>query len=334
MKDRDMNPTIRIMMATYNGEKYLREQVESILNQTYQNWCLIVQDDGSKDKTWEILEEYCKNDSRISIRKSPESKHGAYYNFHSIANQEKESGIFYDLYMFSDQDDIWDIDKIEKMVRWFEKYKSGNPLFLYGDMRVVDNNKNIISQSICDSQCLHYVNKYSLFFSHIIYGCNVMMNREAFMSVPIINISESYVSILSHDNLYAKFSGISGNVEFLNEALMSYRRHGENATAKQQYGFGIGRIVKRIIGIQDLARDHARTYSQSLIAIDLLKKSTNYDQTELDELQEALENGGFLGISYINEKRISWGNKVKDASHKLIILTGIYKKYLNKNNYG
>ena len=87
-----MEPTVRIMMATYNGEKYLPQQLESIINQTNPNWSLIVQDDGSTDNTWSILEEYSGKDERITIRLSPEEKHGAYYNFHSIANQEKQSG--------------------------------------------------------------------------------------------------------------------------------------------------------------------------------------------------------------------------------------------------
>ena len=84
-----MELSVRIMMATYNGEKYLPQQLDSIITQTYENWSIIVQDDGSTDSTWSILEEYAKQDSRITIKKSPEEKHGAYYNFHSIANQEK-----------------------------------------------------------------------------------------------------------------------------------------------------------------------------------------------------------------------------------------------------
>ena len=59
------NEKIEILMATYNGEKYIKEQINSIINQTYTNWRLLIRDDGSKDKTVEIIKEYEKKDDRI-----------------------------------------------------------------------------------------------------------------------------------------------------------------------------------------------------------------------------------------------------------------------------
>ena len=60
-----MNPKIEILMATYNGEKYVGEQIDSIIHQTYKNWKLLIRDDNSTDKTLEILKEYEKKDKRI-----------------------------------------------------------------------------------------------------------------------------------------------------------------------------------------------------------------------------------------------------------------------------
>ena len=62
-----MTPKIEILMATYNGETYIREQIDSIINQTYKNWILLVRDDNSKDNTVSIIEEYEKKDSRIRL---------------------------------------------------------------------------------------------------------------------------------------------------------------------------------------------------------------------------------------------------------------------------
>ena len=334
--------TVRIMMASYNGEKYLRKQIESIINQSYQNWSLIVQDDGSKDKTWEILEEYCKQDSRITRRRSPEDKHGAYYNFHSIANQEKESGKAYDYYMFCDQDDLWDNDKIERMLFRVQKEKSEQPVFCYADMRVIDEYDKEKISSICKAQGLKYINKESLFFSHNVYGCNTIMNRKAFYSIPLIDTKQKWLSILSHDNLYAKFSGILGKVIYYPETTMGYRRHGENVTSKHTYGFGIRRVLKRMLGLQDLAKDHARTYCQSLVAVKLLRERwaeleilNGKDEerkleelSELDEIERAIKTGGLSTLKWIKNKNISWGNKTKDISHKVILGLCLYKKYL------
>lgn len=321
------------MMATYNGEKYLQQQLDSIINQTYKNWSLIIQDDGSTDSTWSILEKYTREDHRITIRKSPEFNHGPYYNFHSIANQEKQNDETYDYYMFCDQDDVWNENKIEKMVSRIKQEKEEVPVFVYADMCVVNEYGDVIIPSICMAQGLSYINKESLFFSHNIYGCNTIMNKAAFFAIPVIDITQNWVSILSHDNLYAKFSGMLGMVVFYPEKVMSYRRHGDNVTSKHSYGFEISRVLRRVIGLQDLAKDHARTYKQSLTAIKLLKetqlKSDDMNiSNELDEIEKAIENGGIPALSWIKKRHIGWGNGTKDISHKLILGLGIYKKYL------
>ncbi len=323
-----MELSVRIMMATYNGEKYLPQQLDSIITQTYENWSIIVQDDGSTDSTWSILEEYAKQDSRITIKKSPEEKHGAYYNFHSIANQEKQSGILYDYYMFCDQDDIWDENKIERMLKRIEKENNGKPIFCYADMRVIDEHSIEKIPSICTAQGLQFINKKSLFFSHIIYGCNTLMNRAAFFSVPIIDTTQEWVGIMSHDNLYAKFSGVLGSVIFYPGKTMGYRRHGGNVTSKHTYGFGAARVLKRISDIGSLARDHAHTYNQSLIMIKMFL--ANYNEAEsINRIDKVLRNGGVGALRYFKYEHISWGNRIKDDSHKLIFLLGLYKKYIN-----
>ena len=322
-----MNPTVRIMMATYNGEKYLSQQLDSIISQTYKNWSLIIQDDGSKDNTWSILEKYASQESRVAIRKSQEEKHGAYYNFHSIANQEKQSGIKYDYYMFCDQDDVWDEDKIEQLLASMDN-RSDIPLFSYADMRVIDENGSEQMSSLCAAQGLSFINNESLFFSHIVYGCNTIMNRTAFMAVPIIDTTQEWVGILSHDNLYAKFSGLLGKVNYIPKTTMGYRRHGANVTSKHTYGFGMKRIVRRVLSIQDLAKDHARTYNQSLIALRFLKELKTCRNNDIDDITKVIKKGGFFSYWWIRKKGISWGNRIKDISHKTIILVGLYKEYL------
>lgn len=319
-----MQPSVRIMMATYNGEKFIKEQIDSIINQTYTNWSLIIQDDGSKDRTVEIVKGF--DDPRINIFESPEKKHGAYYNFHSIANQEKLSDMKYDYYMFCDQDDVWDSDKIEKMLLFLSKEENNGPVFCYADMRVIDEKGKEQILSICKTQGLEYVNKESLFFSHIIYGCNTMMNSTAFFLVPLIDMTQEWIGILSHDNLYAKFSGMLGKVVFYPERTMGYRRHGENVTSKQQYGFGIKRIVNRLLGFKELVRYHALTYNQSLIAIKMIYEKKKI--IELNYLEDSIKNGRLKALKYVREKNVSWGNRTKTLSRKLVLLSGAYKRYL------
>ncbi len=326
-----MKPAVRIMMATYNGGQFLDEQILSIINQTYENWTLIVQDDGSTDNTIELLEKYSETDSRIELRNSPESNHGAFYNFHSIANQEKTSGRSYDYYMFADQDDIWNLDKIDVMVSEMEKADNTIPVLLYGDMCVINERGDITINSIVEEQSLQYKNAESLFFSHSIFGCNVIMNNKAFFSVPVIDTSKEIVSILSHDNLYAKFAGILGRVSYLDIVLMTYRRHGDNATSKQEYGFAISRIIRRALNLNDLAKDHARNYSHSLETIRLLRSDTNLStecNKKLNDIEEALLSSGIKSISIMKRYNVDLGNAIKNISRRSILFLGLHKKYL------
>ena len=319
---------VRIMMATYNGERYLREQLDSIIRQSFVDWSLVIQDDGSKDGTWRILEEYSRRDNRITIRQSRERRHGAYYNFHSIANCEKESGVFYEYYMFSDQDDIWDADKIEKMVGCAAKQDGRKPYLLYGDMRVVDGDNEMIIPSVTRKQGLEYKNTMSLFMCHNIYGCNLLMNCEAFRLVPVIDTTLDIVEILCHDNLYAKFAGVMGKIEYLDSVLMSYRRHGGNVTAVQQYGFGISRIVNRLFKMDELARDHAKTYRQSLYAVELLRSNEQADRQTLDAVDACILCSGPRAVKNFIHYKIDCGNRIKNTSRCIVLFSGKHMKYL------
>lgn len=106
-----------IMMATYNGEKFLAEQLDSLVNQSHVNWRLIVSDDGSTDRTLEIIENYRKvwGSDRIKIVAGP--RKGYAQNFLSMAcNQELRA----DYYAFCDQDDVWLVDKLANVVKCLE----------------------------------------------------------------------------------------------------------------------------------------------------------------------------------------------------------------------
>lgn len=100
--------TIAILMATYNGEKYLGEQIESILAQTYKDWHLYIHDDGSKDNTVTILKEFVAKHSQQITLLEYSSQGGACRNFLSMLERVDAP-----YYMFSDQDDVWLNEKIE-----------------------------------------------------------------------------------------------------------------------------------------------------------------------------------------------------------------------------
>ena len=120
---------VDVLLATYNGEKYLKEQIDSILEQTYSDFRLLISDDGSTDDTRKILEEYKNKDSRIQVF-FQESNLGVVKNFEFLLKKVESK-----YYMFSDQDDIWKSEKIEKSLN---KIQSDNCDLVYSDLEVVD----------------------------------------------------------------------------------------------------------------------------------------------------------------------------------------------------
>ncbi|TCS76629.1 rhamnosyltransferase [Muricomes intestini] len=328
-----MNENVLIMMATYDGEKYIGEQIESILAQDYSNWHLIIQDDGSNDRTGEIITKYCDLDDRIEFCINNAEVHGAYINFHGLANQCK-NGKEYDYYMFADQDDIWLQNKLSKLINYMNiNSKTEVATLCYGDMEVINDNGECTATSIDQILGLKYYNPYSVFFSHNVFGCNIIMNKKLFLMVPIVDITKDSTKILSHDNLYTKYSATFGQVLYLPERLMQYRRHSANVTSKQSYIFSVQRIIKRFLKLNDLAKDHALTYNQSLIAIQMMKDQASVEEWKfLQGIQNAINHGGIIYLNYSMAYRITWGKKVKTLSRTLILLTGLYKKYLLVNN--
>ena len=152
-----MNEKIDILLATYNGEKYLKEQIDSLLNQTYNNIQIIISDDCSTDKTREILKEYEKNEN-IKIFYQEENL-GYVKNFEFLLKQVENN-----LYMLCDQDDVWKKEKIEKTV---EKLEKENLDLVFGDLEVVDEKLNTIHKSYnkymhMENKIKTYINDYKL----------------------------------------------------------------------------------------------------------------------------------------------------------------------------
>lgn len=320
---------VLIMMASYNGEGYIGQQIESIINQTYQDWNLVIQDDGSNDSTIDIIRSYCELDSRVSLRFNESDRHGAFPNFHSLANSYKNDRS-YSYFMFCDQDDIWDKDKVEVMVESLEvKSEIHKPALLYADMRLIDQDNKLLNPSIDEVWKISGKNKYSYFFSHKVFGCNLIMNAALFYKVPTIDVSEEIVAILSHDNLYTKFAALFGEVYYLNKPLMSYRRHGKNQTTEQKYKMSLERILNRLLNLDDLARRHAITYSQTLYAVQLIKalELTDDENEFMNDVTDIIQ-GGCPSITKVNRLKINWGSMIENTSHKLILCLKMHKKHL------
>ena len=214
---------VHIMMAVYNGEKYIRDQIDSIISQTYSDWTLYISDDKSTDGTLAIISEYCNNyPDKIQI-----------INFDRIGGAKKNFIYLYnncpqaELYMFSDQDDIWLPDKIAKMVDAYDAASKENTL-VYSELRVVDAELNTLSETFIND--LHYsLKKEFMLMNNYIPGCVMMIDDKMKSSVGAIPDE-----CIMHDWWIAMYATYFGNIISVNEKLHLYRQHGKNAIGAEQ----------------------------------------------------------------------------------------------------
>lgn len=227
-----MEDTVTILMATFNGENYLVEQLESLISQTYSHWNLFIRDDGSKDKTLSILESYCIKDTRIHLLES-NTHLGPVGNFGALMDYAKNS-----LYiMFCDQDDIWIPEKIEisltQMKLAESSYNKKCPLLLYTGKEIVNQNLNIIKV-----KKKIYKNCLSNFLSqNHIYGCTIIINNA------LINFTHRIPDYAqNHDYWLILNASLYGKIIPIKENTIFYRQHLNNVTG----GLNNFSIIKKI----------------------------------------------------------------------------------------
>lgn len=142
---------VNILLSTYNGEQFLAEQIQSIQEQSFQDWKLLIRDDGSTDKTREIIAAFVAQDSRIHWVNENESINlGVIKSFHRLVQEEQA-----DVYFFSDQDDVWLPNKLERSLAEAHKYPFELPLMVYMDLTVVNQDLQVLSDSMIRSQSGH-----------------------------------------------------------------------------------------------------------------------------------------------------------------------------------
>ena len=219
---------ITIIMAVYNGQEYIREQLESLKDQTYTEWRLVIRDDRSSDKTAEIVKKFSDEVEQEVIFKVNEKPSGsAKNNFALLINDAKES----DYVMFCDQDDIWKKDKIEitfnKMKQAEERYGRDFPLLVHGDVEVIDENGNINADSMFEMSHINADSKLpQILIQNHVTGCTMMCYKKLIAGISEYASSEY---IIMHDYLAALYASVFGKIEVIKKPLLSYRQHSGNS---------------------------------------------------------------------------------------------------------
>lgn len=226
---------IIIILAAYNGELYIAEQIRSIINQTYRDWLLIIRDDGSSDNTHNIIKDIAELDERIQVVDDATVTTGSSMgNFNILSQKAYEIGFKY--LFFCDQDDVWDPNKLEYQINFMDRQGhnlADVPLLSHSDLKVVDENLSLTSPSFMTLQGLkgNEVLPLSVLINqNYVTGCTMAINYELLrLSLPFPE------DIIMHDWWMALCAAAMGKIYYIDVPLVRYRQHGSNVIGAKSY---------------------------------------------------------------------------------------------------
>ena len=249
---------VDILLAVYNGERYLSEQIDSILAQSVDQWRLIIQDDGSSDGTIPLVQSYVERyPERMQLFCNEKNSGSPQKNFFSLLKRAESPYV-----MTCDHDDVWLPNKIErtyaKMVE-LERSFPGKPVLVHTDLRVVDENLHQLSPSMFESQCLDPKRDgfHQLLVQNIITGCTMMVNR------PLLERADRLpVQAIMHDWWLGLIASAFGEIGFVSEPTILYRQHASNQVGAKNVK-DLGFIARRMQQGRQIKQVMQDTYDQA-----------------------------------------------------------------------
>ena len=295
---------VTVLLAVYNGEKYLSAQIESILLQNFKDIKIVIRDDGSTDKSVEIINDYCnKYPERIScICGMPTGS--AKQNFAELLYNCDD-----DYIMFCDQDDVWLPEKVEKTLAAMQSAEGDaqTPVLVHSDLKVVNQDLEEISSSFFEFQRLYQDNLTlpKLLVQNYVTGCTVMINRALKQKC-----GEIPPECIMHDWWLALVATLFGKIVCVDDATMLYRQHSDNQVgAKASYGIAL--IKRKLATIDKVRENYNATYTQAEALLKCFENELDEKQKEtlriyckiktMNKLQKirAVQNYGFKKGTYL-----------------------------------
>lgn len=226
-----MTPTVQILLASYNGERFLQEQISSILQQSHLDWQLLIRDDGSSDGSVEVCRRFeSKHPERIRLLSDARGNLGVVGNFSELLSLSSAPYV-----MFSDQDDVWLPDKISislgELRALEQSYGLSVPMAVFTDAVVTDETLQPLAPSL-----LRYINRQRTQVAVLnricvepnCYGCTMMLNRAL-----VAKIGRVPPQVISHDWWAGMVATAFGRLVLIDQAPILHRRHTSNQSATQ-----------------------------------------------------------------------------------------------------
>jgi len=274
------SPLVAILLCTYNGARFLAEQLDSLQAQAHQNWVVIASDDASTDQTLEILQQYQAKwpSGKLTIRSGPQK--GFCQNFLSLAC---DPNIRADYYAFCDQDDVWLPSKLSAALENTCNYEEVNQPYVYCG-RTIYINKNLKYVGWSPLFCFPRTFRNALIQS-IAGGNTMVFNAKAKELL-------EYVGVIAHPShdwwLYQLTTGVGGVVFYDSEPQVLYRQHKHALVGKNNT------VLAKIRRVSMVLQGRFRDWSaMNIRALNIVKPLLTHGSRESLELFELMRNAGF-----------------------------------------
>ncbi|MFB2642105.1 glycosyltransferase [Shewanella bicestrii] len=316
-----MKKKIAVLLSSYNGEKYISEQLETILNQEYEN-CQVdiyIRDDGSIDKTTDIVDEYIARKDNIFLING--NNVGVTHSFFNLILLEQVRN--YDFYAFCDQDDFWLKDKLTTMIAVIDNSK---PNLVCCSYTVTDDKLNKLRDVICDEE----IEFGSVLVDSSFPGCTMVFNKALFKLVEKSLHHPLAWKASIHDLWVLMIATVFGEVKTINKIGILYRQHNNNAIgASTSFASKLKRSIKNTCRMRD-----KHSYIDDAIIFSQVFKNDCIPTKITKILNEAVYSGSNL---FLRLNMIFSGNLYKKGLHRnlyfrLRVLFHFYKIHLNKSN--
>ncbi|MFC5469669.1 glycosyltransferase family 2 protein [Cohnella suwonensis] len=225
---------VAVLLSTFNGELYLEQFFNSLLDQSYQQFIVLIRDDGSVDETTNIINKFVSENDNFYLIEGSNNK-GSKLSFGTLLEYCNQNFHEVEYFMFADQDDVWLPDKVkwtfEKMI-FFEEKEGDLPILIHTDLLVTDPELNIISKSFWAYQNLdpRFTEINRLLVQNVVTGCTMMINKRlASLSLPIPSTS------IMHDWWISLVASLFGKIGYLNTPTILYRQHFSNHVGATHY---------------------------------------------------------------------------------------------------
>ena len=285
-----MEPKVHIVLASYNGEKFLRQQVETLAAQTYKNLSVEICDDGSSDGTVELAKKLCREYPFLSLHIN-EKNLGYVMNFLEGIKRSRA-----DYIMLCDQDDLWMEDKVEitlKAMQEQEERTKNVPVLVYTDAMNFESETGKDLGSFHENSHLNTkkVDTAHLFMENKCIGCTIMMNRAI---LPYLR--ELPEEIRVHDWWLALICSHFGAIGYLPEATLMYRQHEGNQIGGTSYS---GYLRKRISKMKEQRQVLFDTYRQGKAFLRVFDSQMTKEQRKTATKFATMADASFFGRRYL-----------------------------------